>query len=171
MKWVLLVIITGCSVLLSAQEKSKPCDSSESSQFDFWIGDWDCEWTNQDGSINHGSNSISKILGGCVIEENFNGNPGIGLIGKSHSVYSPVYGVWLQTWVDNNGAYLAFEGGMKEDKMILSRTVEKKDGSSFLQRMIWYNISANGFDWNWERSDDDGKTWKTNWQLHYTRKN
>lgn len=35
--------------------------------------------------------------------------------------------------------------------------------------MVWYNISKNEIDWNWERSDDEGKTWAVKWKIHYTR--
>ena len=33
--------------------------------------------------------------------------------------------------------------------------------------MVWYNITEKEFDWNWERSIDDGKTWTTNWKINY----
>jgi hypothetical protein len=36
--------------------------------------------------------------------------------------------------------------------------------------MVWYNITADEFDWNWERSDDGGKTWEVKWQIKYKRK-
>jgi hypothetical protein len=59
---------------------------------------------------------------------------------------------------------------MIDDKMILSREVKLKIGTSFIQRMVCYNITDNEFDWNWERSDDNGKTWNVRWQLKYKRK-
>jgi len=65
--------------------------------------------------------------------------------------------------------YLDFVGGMDGDKMILSR-IAKTDTSEFLQRMMFYNITADSLDWNWERSDDKGKTWKLTWQIKYRRK-
>jgi len=36
--------------------------------------------------------------------------------------------------------------------------------------MVWYNITENEFDWNWERSDDGGVTWDVKWQIKYKRK-
>lgn len=53
--------------------------------------------------------------------------------------------------------------------MILSRTATK-DGRSFLQRMVFYNISENELDWNWERSDDQGQSWQCLWHIHYQRR-
>ena len=157
-------------VTINAQNQQKPCSAPESSQFDFWIGEWECTWVDAKGGKHKGTNSIRKILDSCVIEENFDGNPGTQLVGKSHSVYSTQQEKWFQTWVDNSGGYLDFEGDMIDNKMILSRTVNLEDGASFIQRMVWYNITENKFDWNWERSDDNGETWTTNWKLHYRRK-
>jgi hypothetical protein len=36
--------------------------------------------------------------------------------------------------------------------------------------MVWYDIEEQQFNWNWDRSDDGGQTWRTLWQIHYTRK-
>ena len=170
MKKITSMIILFLTSVISIDGQNDPCSSPSSSQFDFWIGNWKCSWEDTDGSIKTGSNTVKKILNNCVIEENFDGSPGSELIGRSFSVYSPFFNKWKQTWVDNNGSYLDFEGGLEGDKMILSRTVNKKDGTSFMQRMVWYNITKDKFDWNWERSDDGGKTWKVNWQILYERK-
>lgn len=157
------------AVPASAQEgepPSPPCSSPEARQFDFWVGDWDLTWEG-----GKGTNSVQAILGGCVIQENFDGRnaEGKGLVGMSHSVYNPARGKWLQTWVDNQGGYLDFEGGWSDGKMILSREASR-NGQDFLQRMVFQNIGENELDWNWERSDDGGKTWTTNWAIHYVRR-
>ena len=62
--------------------KSK-CDCDECHQFDFWIGEWKVQWDNSDGTPGEGQNIVNSILNGCVIEENFNGNPGVDFKGKS----------------------------------------------------------------------------------------
>ena len=36
-------------------------------------------------------------------------------------------------------------------------------------KLTKYNITEDKFDWNWESSKDNGKTWKLNWKLHYSR--
>jgi len=150
--------------------QNTPTPPPETSQFDFWVGEWIAEWETPEGEKQYGSNSIAKILDGFVIEENFNGNPAMPFLGKSHSVYSVAKRKWLQTWVDNNGGYLDFEGEFENDKMILSRSFTSPKGSKIHQRMIFYNISENEFDWNWELSTDDGKTFNLSWKIHYSRK-
>ena len=37
-----------------------------------------------------------------------------------------------------------------DGRMTLSRSAER-EGRAFLQRMVWYNVSADSLDWNWER--------------------
>ena len=146
-----------------------PCSYPEAKQFDFWVGTWKAEWKNKDGIEREGTNTIKKILGGCVVEENFDGNPGAPLIGKSLSVYVPRLKKWKQTWVDNSGGYLDFVGGFKQGKMILSRDLLNKEGKEISQRMVYYNIKEGSFDWNWERSLDNGKSWNVMWKIQYTR--
>lgn len=164
-----IFIINYSTQLLPQDGTQKPCSSPEASQFDFWIGHWKAEWQNPDSTIAEGSNVVNSILGSCVIEENFNGKPGVDFAGKSFSVYNPQKKLWQQTWVDDQGGYMVFTGGMKEGKMILSRKISRDD-KEIIQRMVYYNISENKFDWNWESSLDNGVTWKLNWKLHYSRK-
>jgi hypothetical protein len=90
-------------------------------------------------------------------------------VGKSFSVYNPRKNLWQQTWVDNYGSYLVFTGGYEEDKMTLVREVVNPEGKKIMQRMIFYNIDENSFDWNWEKSTDEGKSWELSWKIHYTR--
>lgn len=162
----LFILFSNLTYLLAQNESA--CDSPECHQFDFWIGNWKATWQDSSEITYTGSNTIIKILDDCVIAENFDGNPGIDFTGKSFSVYNKRKKIWEQTWVDSQGSYLLFTGGMNDNKMILSREVETKKGT-VEQRMVFYNISDKSFDWNWEASLDNGMTWKLNWQIHYTR--
>lgn len=153
--------------MIVAQDSA--CSSPESRQFDFWIGEWKLEWTTEDNQPGTGTNVVQKILGSCVIEENFSTSDK-SFVGKSFSVYNPNKKLWQQTWVDNTGIYLDFTGGLDDGKMILSRLLTTKDGKVFNQRMVFHNIRQNEFWWNWEQSTDDGKTWNLLWMIHYSRK-
>ena len=166
---LILTIIFSLSAFAQSDDKP-PCSYPEAKQFDFWVGTWKAEWTDKDGIKQEGTNIIKKILGGCVVEENFDGNPGTPLIGKSLSVYVPRLKKWKQTWVDNSGGYLDFVGEFETGKMILSRDFLNKEGKKISQRMVYYNIGEESFDWNWERSMDEGKAWNVMWKIHYTRK-
>ena len=149
------------------QPPSGKCSSDEYRQFDFWIGHWDLSWGKGE-TAGTGTNIITAELDDCVIEENFTSHDAQPFVGHSLSVYNPTDQLWRQTWVDNNGGYLDFEGGPDGDRMILSREANK-DGKTFLQRMVWYNIEDDSLDWNWERSVDSGVTWEVLWKIHYRR--
>lgn len=136
-------------------------------QFDFWLGEWNLTW----GENGRGRNVISKILNGKVIQEQFTSltdDAAQPLVGLSLSVFNARTDQWQQTWVDNQGSYLDFNGGMVGDKMILTRTAVIEE-QSVQQRMVWYNIQAEALDWSWERSNDGGQTWKVLWAIHYRR--
>lgn len=146
---------------------SAPCRQPEARQFDFWIGEWNAEWE-LGGKSGKGTNVVRSILDQCVIEENFDGTPSMPLRGMSLSTFTRA-GKWQQTWVDNQGGYLDFIGGYGDGQMVLQRKAIM-NGKALDQRMVWYNITKDKFDWNWESSDDGGKTWTVVWKINYTRK-
>lgn len=166
-----LVLAFGLVNSVAAQsdttKPAKPCLAPEARQFDFWLGNWDLSW---EGGT--GKNTITNKFGACVVEENFAADSSADtpdpLRGTSVSVYSTQLEKWRQTWVDNQGGYLDFVGGFSDGKMTLSREAARK-GETYYQRMVWYNISEDSLDWNWERSKD-GVVWKTQWKIHYQRR-
>jgi hypothetical protein len=132
-------------------------------QFDFWIGDWVLTW---DGGT--GRNRISSVLDGAVVLEEFSADSPEELRGMSVSTVSSETGGWRQTWVDNSGGYLDFTGGMRDGEMILEREGLAK-GERVRQRMVWTDITRDALTWRWERSDDEGATWRTLWLIRYRR--
>jgi hypothetical protein len=43
------------------------------------------------------------------------------------------------------------------------------DGGDVLQRMVWLDVTDDGFRWEWQRSEDGGATWQVSWPLDYRR--
>jgi hypothetical protein len=164
-------VIFTCLLVLPAasQQPTNPCNQSEQRQFDFWVGEWKLTWPGPKGEAQHGTNSIHRVLDGCVVEENFSGGDVMHLRGKSLSTYDARLGKWKQTWVDNEGGYLDFFGEFSHGQMILSRKATGRNGKKFLQRMVFKNIRPNQLDWSWERSEDGGKSWTVVWPIHYER--
>lgn len=167
---VSLGILLSRLTVLAAEDGNppEPCSSLEARQFDFWVGEWNLSWTSKEGKTVSGVNRISRILNGCVLKEEFSDSNG-EFTGMSVSAFVPWAKQWKQTWVDNSGSYLDFTGEFMNNRMILHRKAQRK-GKEFMQRMQWYNITGNTFDWNWERSDDGGTTWVVLWKIHYERK-
>jgi hypothetical protein len=148
-----------------------PCSGPEARQLDFWLGEWDLSWPALGESpAGKGTNRITKTLAGCVIEENFSSEGPAGLVGKSISSYDAARKQWHQTWVDDKGSYLDLAGGKTQNGFALSMKRNGSDGKPVLARMRFLNIAADSFDWRWERSADDGKTWRLQWPIHYARK-
>ena len=168
---VFIFLLVQFSAEQSGAPAPNPCAAKEQHQLDFWVGEWDLTWPGkQAGTVQHGTNSVHRVLDNCVVEENFSGGTDIPLRGKSVSIFDASAGKWKQTWVDNEGGYLDFVGEFEHGSMILSREVVRPDGTRSLQRMVYKNIAPNEFDWSWEASNDDGKTWQVVWPIHYQRR-
>lgn len=171
LSFVLLAVAAFAQQTPATAPLPKPCDAPEQKQLNFWVGEWNATWPGpKQGEIQKGSNSIKRVLDGCIVEENFDGSEAIQLRGHSVSVFDPRSSMWKQTWVDNTGSYLDFVGEYKDGEMTLWREFTKKDGSQIKQRMVFKNIKPDSFDWSWENSIDGGKTWKVQWPIHYQRK-
>ena len=148
-----------------------PCAAPEQKQLEFWVGQWDLTWPGaKPGELDHGTNSIHRLLENCVVQENFSGGQAMHLRGMSVSIFDTRAGRWKQTWVDNEGGYLDFVGEFKDGQLILGREAVRPDGTRVIQRMVFKNITAKEFDWNWEESTDAGKSWQLRWPIHYRRK-
>jgi Protein of unknown function (DUF1579) len=171
-----LILLLSASTVLSQQSAKPaappdPCTAAEQKQLDFWVGEWDLTWPGQKaGETSHGTNSIRRILDGCVVQETFSGGDSMHLRGASVSIFDFTAGKWKQTWVDNEGGYLDFVGELKDSQVILQREAARNDGTKVLQRMVFKNIGPNELDWSWEASRDGGKTWQVQWPIHYKRK-
>jgi hypothetical protein len=132
---------------------------------DFWIGTWDARW---DGG--HGTNVVTAELGGAVILERFDGRPGTELEGLSVSVFDRELEQWRQTWVDSQGGYLDFTGGVGEDGVFELRHEKRGAGGDVVPfRMRFTEIEPDGFVWLWERGEEGGR-WSVQWRIDYTRR-
>lgn len=132
---------------------------------DFWLGSWDLSWA--DGGA--GTNLISRILDGQVIEESFDGRDAdSALLGRSLSVRDAADGQWRQTWVDSTGAYLDFVGAEVDGRISFRRQATVR-GVAVVQRMVWLDVTPDALRWQWQRSRDGGSTWDVVWEIAYRR--
>ncbi len=161
----LLAAIAMLATLLSPAHAATPAEL-----FDFWVGDWVVTWKNANGSPGQARNRVSKILEGKVIEEDFAGDPAVTprLLGRSLSVLDNA-GVWHQAWADNQGGFFALTGGSEGETRFFATAFQPVGEQLKGQRMRFYAIQADSFDWDWEGSSDGGKTWTLLWRLHYQR--
>lgn len=164
MKLVISLFCFLFSVMLHAQ-------NNKEEWFGFWVGKWEVSWDEGDGKVGSGTNHVVRILDGKVIQENFSVTSGAnkGYLGTSLSVYNPATMQWHQGYADNQGSYFNFIGDKVGDKYLFKTLPVVKEGKEIIQRMVFYDITPGSLTWDWESTQDGGKTWKLNWRVNYRR--
>lgn len=169
---ILLFVLTLPGILFSQEKKI----SYDASMMDFWTGDWKVSWTVGDIVTHTGENTVLKILGDRVVEENFrvNTGPNKGYVGKSWSVFNTRTNEWKQTWVDNSGAYLDFTGQLMGDSVIFKREMRIKPQVIRQQRMVFCDIEEDRLTWKWQHRDEGEANrfgeWRDDWVIYYEGK-
>lgn len=155
------------ALLIKANKQAHPCRfEPKAREFDFWIGEW--KVFNPAG-VQVGESSVKLILDECVIFENWTNR--VGSEGKSFNMYDAAAGIWRQTWVDQNGSWTEFRGGWNGSHMrITTDNVKQTDGSLKKRRMTFTPMEDGSVRQHGEMSDDDGKSWTTEYDLTYRKK-
>ncbi len=148
-----------------APPRPQPCIGPEHKQFDFWVGEWNVNGT-QGRQV--GTNSIRKIMDGCVIQENWEGQGSVK--GTSFNLYDTTDKKWHQIWVDNQGSLLLLEGGLKDGKMEMTGETTNPQGQKVQHRITWEPQSGSKVRQHWVSSADGGKTWTNAFDGVYNRK-
>ncbi len=77
--------------MFPAQQPSSaanPCTAPQQQQLEFWVGEWNLTWPGQKpGEVGHGTNKITRVMDGCVVQENFSGGEAMHLRGTSVSTF------------------------------------------------------------------------------------
>jgi hypothetical protein len=162
----LAALALAATAVIAQSQPQYGCDSPESRQLDFWVGEWDLTYT-AGGKEAKSRNRITKVLDGCAILEEFTGAPGTRLDGRSYSTYDRASKRWKQTWVDNTASYLDFDGATVEGNMAFVRSFTK-DGKTTHQRMVFRDVKPDSLTWLWQ-SSPDGSAWATQWEIKYIR--
>ena len=156
------------AALESVKRAECPCKHApESRQFDFWVGDW--EVRDPQGRV-AGSSSVQRILGDCVLLENWTAS--LGGSGKSFNIYNRSAERWEQDWVDDQGTVTHYRNGEYRDgRLTLVAQSALPSGVPALRRMTFFNLEPGRVRQLGEVSADSGKTWTTSFDLQYTRRN
>ena len=162
------LLIASTAALAQQQPPQYGCDSPESKQLDFWVGDWELSYKSGE-QVGTSRNRITKSLDGCVVMEEFTGAPGTKLNGRSYSTFDRVTKQWKQAWVDNTASYLDFTGGVLPDGRMHFARETTQNGKKVRARMVWDDVKADSLRWTWQRSVDDGATWSNVWEIEYRR--
>ena len=150
---------------------TQACSGAEYRALDFWVGEWELSFEKADGTPGRAVNRITRDeFGSCVISERFE-QADIGYTGASYSTYDKPLGQWVQTWVDNSGAYITLAGGPVEGKpyRFELKSLERRGPMKAWFRMIWEDVKADSLTWRWQQQQPDG-SWKDSWVIRYQRR-
>jgi hypothetical protein len=162
---VLVSALVGPPAPRHAAAASGACSAPEYRQFDFWLGQW--EVRTPDGK-HAGTNSITRILGGCVLQEHWSGVR--GMHGTSFNIYDGSTGRWHQTWVDDRGTLLTLDGQLENSAMVLRGETHGRDGTTEAQRITWSRLANGRVRQLWESSRDGGGSWHVVFDGTYIRR-
>lgn len=152
-------------VLMALKKNAAPCQDAElNREFDFWVGEWDVQTAQGQHA---GSSSVQKILGGCVILENW---AGLGSQGKSFNAYNQALKKWQQYWVDDSGITTLYTGEVVGNQMRYLADAGSQNGQQ-ARRMTFTKLDDGRVRQLGETSSDGGKTWTVAYDLFYVRKN
>jgi tetratricopeptide (TPR) repeat protein len=153
--------------LATAREKRRrPClYSSESRQFDFWLGEWDV--FNPQGQ-SAGTSVIQQVAEGCGLLENWTDR--FGTTGKSINFYDSAAQKWNQYWIGANGVPGRYSGVYRDAAMRYEGEPSVANGVTRLSRLTFFNLDADTVRQLSEQSVDGSKTWTTVYDLKYVRK-
>ena len=87
----------------------------------------------------------------------------------SISVFIPNKKEWHQAWADNQGGYIDLIGEIEGDKKVFKTKPVTNGDKIIMQRMVFYNIKKDKFTWDWEGTQDGGKSWNLQWRINYSR--
>ena len=156
---------------MPASFAQSPCSDLNFRQLDFWIGDWDVYGKNDQKA---GKSKITLIFDSCVILEEWESaaaQQNLVFKGKSFNSYNTVSKQWQQTWTDNTGNTTEFLRGVGSDGKVTyyADKVAGADNKYFMRRLTFTKLSADKVRQFGERSDDQGVTWKDEYNLEYRR--
>ncbi|MBC8329225.1 MAG: tetratricopeptide repeat protein [Planctomycetes bacterium] len=141
-----------------APAKAAPAAAAAAEKaFDFYPGEWDVV---ADGEVvSH--LVVRRLLDGAAFEATSENSVGLyRWDAKSKN--------WKQTWVGRDGLSAELVGGPQHGRIVM-RMKGSFDEEGTLGRSVFSNIGKDGFDYGWETSSDQGKTWTTPEPLRFQR--
>jgi len=136
------------------------------SDFDFWIGEWNVYRNGTDQLA--GESSITSDLDGNALLESYSAADG-KYKGRSLNVYNAALDRWEQYYADNGGLVLHITGGMTNNSMVLTNT-QLMNGKETENRISWTARKDGTVRQLWEQRAADQSEWTIAFDGIYTPK-
>ena len=154
--------------------------AGQSDGFNFEIGKWTVRhrYLNERLADSHnwldfeGTSQTWATMGGHAnVEDNHIDRPGGAYRAMAIRAYDPGTETWAIWWIDGRNPHHLdppvkgrFHNGV--GTFVCDDTF---NGKPIKVRFIWSKITPNAAHWEQAFSPDGGKTWETNWEMHFTR--
>ena len=156
----------------SAAEQKAPCrEDPRYRAFDFWVGAWDVRPPGAAPDSPAAENVITLEHGDCVVIEHWRSVR--GGTGVSLNIFDASRGMWYQTWADSGGGLHEYRGGPDANgNMVFNGEIPGEAGqpARLPTRLTFFREGPDRVRQFSQSSADGGKTWKTNYELIYTRR-
>ena len=148
--------------------------------FDFWIGEWDVLNRNRGAEDTRWFDTgtatarIYPVAAGCGIVEHWRGHAfGDFLVGFSVRSFNPQRGRWdlVLLWPNaGNPRFGELNGGFRHNRgEFYSRSLNAERDTT-LTRFTFSDITPNSLRWQEGSSNDNGRTWTSNWIMEFSRR-
>ncbi len=164
----LLIALFSASLMAQSQPKAETpaCGQEEFHQFDYWIGTWSVAGASQTKSADV---TVTPILEHCALSERWQtAQGGRGHDGYGVSTYNQATRSWEYFWVASNG-YTSFWTGHFSEGAMNFVAAQPSPGAASLRHWEMKLLPDGRIQEMASSSQDDGKTWKVQYTLYWTR--
>lgn len=142
-----------------------PCAANAAGrQLDYWLGSWVVTYPGTSGT---GTSTVQLSVGSCLLTESW--ASGGGLTGENLFAYDLDDKRWHGLFVDTEGRVHPLEGSVTPGSAEFRGPSRGPNGEAVLNRIRVVRITADKLEQSWEKSIDNGATWRTEFRGEYTR--
>jgi hypothetical protein len=156
--WLMALIALGIGVSSGSAQQPWSCAEPAFRGFDFWIGTW--EMRDRRSGTPLGTASVRPVHGGCAIREDWQARSGGS--GANIVTYHPPINGWRMVSVTSNGGFLVSQGTLTNSRLSFLTDTHIPNGKPQRRRITWATTDdPNRVLQTWEVTEDDGKSWFT----------
>jgi hypothetical protein len=157
-KNVLLILVVLMISFSSQAQQTWNCTEAEFRVFDFWVGTWQMQ--DRPSGTPLGQAVVQKIHDGCAIREDWKANSGGS--GANIVTYHPPSKAWRMVSIISSGGHLLSFGTWENSSLSFLTDVHTPNGKPQRRRITWTKTqNPNRVLQTWEVTEDDGKSWYT----------